>query len=116
MKEPCLRNSTITHRKNAKAAFFMKGKVLLMKKIVAVLLSCMMCISLSACGSSDAGQTDTEAEVQKGNETENGNQAVLTSTSALTANAYGAKGTFRMEGISHYEKRDGKWIMINDPK
>lgn len=45
-----------------------------------------------------------------------GNQAILTSTSALTANAYGAKGTFRMEGTSHYEKRDGKWIMINEPK
>lgn len=41
-----------------------------MKKIIAVLLSCMMCISLTACGSSDAGRTDTEAEVQKGNGTE----------------------------------------------
>lgn len=45
----------------------------------------------------------------------NGNQALFTGTSVLTANAYGAEGTFRMEGISHYERRDGNWIMINKP-
>lgn len=37
-----------------------------MKKIAAIVLSCMMCISLAACGSSDKGRTGTEAEVRSG--------------------------------------------------
>lgn len=38
----------------------------MMKKIVLVLLSCIMCISLTACGSNDKGRVDTEAEVRSG--------------------------------------------------
>lgn len=39
--------------------------------------------------------------------------ATIEYTSVLNANAYGARGTFRMSGIHHYEKRDGSWILIN---
>ncbi len=45
-----------------------------------------------------------------------GNQAVLTAASVLTADAYGAEGTFHMEGTSYYEKRGGNWIMVNNPQ
>ena len=43
----------------------------------------------------------------------NGDTAVVTYTAALNANAYGARGTFRMRGGHHYEKRDGAWIAVN---
>ena len=43
----------------------------------------------------------------------NGNHAIVTYTSILNANAYGARGTFRMKGIHHYENRDGAWIAVN---
>lgn len=42
-----------------------------------------------------------------------GDTAQLTYTSVLNANAYGARGTFRMKGTHHYEKRDGAWIVVN---
>ena len=42
-----------------------------------------------------------------------GNKAAVTYTAALTANAYGAEGTFRMRGVHSYEKRDGTWIAVN---
>ena len=42
-----------------------------------------------------------------------GDQAIVTYTSILNANAYGARGTFRMKGSHHYENRDGAWIAIN---
>ena len=42
-----------------------------------------------------------------------GDHAVVTYTSILNANAYGARGTFRMKGSHHYEKRDGAWIAVN---
>ena len=42
-----------------------------------------------------------------------GDMAQLTYTSVLNANAYGARGTFRMKGTHHYEKRDGAWIIVN---
>lgn len=69
-----------------------------------------------------------------------GDRAEITYTSVLNADAYGAKGTFRMSGTHHYEKmnrnaihlgscsatssctkgmcnnkekRDGKWIIVN---
>ena len=29
------------------------------------------------------------------------------------ANAYGARGTYRIKGTHHYEKRDGAWITVN---
>lgn len=42
-----------------------------------------------------------------------GDMAQLNYTSVLNANAYGARGTFRMKGTHHYEKRDGAWIVVN---
>ena len=43
----------------------------------------------------------------------NGDTATITYTSVLNANAYGARGTYRMKGTHHYEKRDGEWIAVN---
>ena len=44
-----------------------------------------------------------------------GDKAQITYTSVLNANAYGARGTFRMKGTHHYEKREGTWrLRIND--
>ena len=42
-----------------------------------------------------------------------GNKAQITYTSILNANAYGARGTYRMSGTHIYEKRDGAWISVN---
>lgn len=42
-----------------------------------------------------------------------GNHATVTYTSVLNADAYGARGTFRMKGTHRYEKRDGVWIAVN---
>ena len=42
-----------------------------------------------------------------------GDTATIEYTSVLNANAYGARGTFHMSGIHHYEKRDGSWILVN---
>lgn len=42
-----------------------------------------------------------------------GDKAQITYTAVLNANAYGARGTFRMKGIHHYEKIDGSWIEVN---
>ena len=42
-----------------------------------------------------------------------GDHAIVTYTSILNANAYGARGTFRMKGSHHYEKRGGAWIAVN---
>ena len=42
--------------------------------------------------------------------------AEITFTSVLNANAYGARGTFRMKGTHHYEKRHGEWIAVNGLK
>ncbi len=42
-----------------------------------------------------------------------GDCAAVTYTAILNANAYGARGTFRMKGTHHYEKRDGAWIAVN---
>ena len=41
-----------------------------------------------------------------------GDRASLTFTSVLNANAYGARGTFRMPGTHWYEKREGIWILV----
>ena len=41
-----------------------------------------------------------------------GDTATIEYTSVLNANAYGARGTFRMSGIHHYVKRDGSWILV----
>ncbi len=43
----------------------------------------------------------------------NGDRAIVTYTAILNANAYGARGTFRMKGSHHYENRDGAWIAVN---
>lgn len=43
----------------------------------------------------------------------NGDKATVTFTSVLNANAYGARGTFRMGGTHSYEKRNGAWIAVN---
>lgn len=44
-----------------------------------------------------------------------GGLASVTYTSVLNANAYGARGTYRMGGTHWFEKRDGSWISINEP-
>lgn len=42
-----------------------------------------------------------------------GDTASITYTSVLNANAYGARGTYRIKGTHHYENRDGAWIAVN---
>ena len=42
-----------------------------------------------------------------------GEKAQITYSSVLNADAYGARGTFRMKGMHQYEKRDGVWIIVN---
>ena len=42
-----------------------------------------------------------------------GNEAFVAYTSVLSADAYGARGTYRMNGVHRYENRDGEWIAIN---
>ena len=42
--------------------------------------------------------------------------ATVTYTSALTANAYGAQGTFRMKGTHYYQRINGEWIAVNRPE
>lgn len=44
-----------------------------------------------------------------------GDIASITYTSVLNANAYGSRGTYRMNGTHWYEKQNGEWILINDP-
>lgn len=45
-----------------------------------------------------------------------GDMATVTYTSVLNANAYGARGTYRMSGTHWYENRAGKWIETNGTK
>ncbi len=42
-----------------------------------------------------------------------GDRATVTFTSVLNASAYGARGTYRMQGTHHYEMRGGEWIAVN---
>ncbi len=42
-----------------------------------------------------------------------GDKATVTFTSVLNANAYGARGTYRMKGTHRYELRGGEWIAVN---
>ena len=44
-----------------------------------------------------------------------GDRAEITYTSVLNADAYGARGTFRMKGTHFYEKKDGAWIAVIRP-
>lgn len=39
-----------------------------------------------------------------------GDNASITYTSVLNANAYGAQGTYRISGTHHFKKIDGKWM------
>ena len=45
-----------------------------------------------------------------------GDMATVTYTSVLTANAYGARGAFRMKGTHYYQRIDGEWIAVNRPE
>lgn len=45
-----------------------------------------------------------------------GNTASVTYTSVLNANAYGARGTYRMAGTHWFELRNGQWISVNAPE
>ena len=42
-----------------------------------------------------------------------GDNASITYTSVLNANAYGAQGTYRMQGTHRFEKIDGEWMSTN---
>ena len=44
------------------------------------------------------------------------NYASVSYTSALNANAYGARGTYRIDGIHWYEKQGEHWIVCNAPE
>ena len=44
------------------------------------------------------------------------NYASVSYTSVLNANAYGARGTYRMAGTHWYEKHGENWIACNPPK
>lgn len=44
-----------------------------------------------------------------------GYTASVTYTSVLNANAYGARGTYRMTGTHWFEKRQDKWFLSNAP-
>lgn len=43
----------------------------------------------------------------------NGTRASITYTSVLNANAYGARGTYRIKGTHCLEKRNGTWMTVN---
>ena len=45
-----------------------------------------------------------------------GDMAMVTYTAILTANAYGAQGTFRMKGTHYYKRINGEWIAVNRPE
>ena len=45
--------------------------------------------------------------------TMDGDTAEITFTSVLNANAYGARGVFRMKGTHRYELREGVWTAVN---
>lgn len=43
-----------------------------------------------------------------------GDTATVAFTSVLNANAYGARGTYRMAGIHHWQRQeDGSWCLVN---
>ena len=45
----------------------------------------------------------------------NGDMASITYTSVLNANAYGARGTYRINGTHWFEYKNGNWIAVNSP-
>lgn len=46
----------------------------------------------------------------------NGNHASVEYTSVLNANAYGVRGTYRIDGTHWYEKQDDSWVACNAPE
>lgn len=46
----------------------------------------------------------------------NGSYASVSYTSVLNANAYGARGTYRIDGTQWYEKQGENWIACNAPE
>ena len=42
-----------------------------------------------------------------------GDRATVSFTSVLNANAYGARGTYRMKGTHHYQKQGDAWLTSN---
>ena len=42
-----------------------------------------------------------------------GDRATVSFTSVLNANAYGARGTYRMKGTHHYQKQGDVWLASN---
>lgn len=46
----------------------------------------------------------------------NGSYASVSYTSILNANAYGARGTYRIDGTHWYEKQGKNWIACNAPE
>lgn len=46
----------------------------------------------------------------------NGEYASVTYTSVLNAYAYGARGTYNIDGTHWYEKQDGSWVVCNAPE
>ena len=46
----------------------------------------------------------------------NGSYASVSYTSVLNANAYGARGTYRIDGTHWYEKQGENWIACNAPE
>ncbi len=42
-----------------------------------------------------------------------GDKGSIAYTSVLNAEAYGARGTYRMKGTHRYELREGRWIAVN---
>ena len=46
----------------------------------------------------------------------NGSYASVSYTSVLNANAYGAGGTYRIDGTHWYEKQNENWIACNTPE
>lgn len=45
-----------------------------------------------------------------------GDAASITYISVLNANAYGARGTYRMSGTHWFENQNGEWQSVNMPK
>ena len=46
----------------------------------------------------------------------NGSYASVSYTSVLNANAYGVRGTYRIDGTHWYEKQNENWIACNTPE
>ena len=44
-----------------------------------------------------------------------GDLASVAFTSVLNANAYGARGTYRISGTHWFERQNSVWIAVNDP-